>query len=640
MSKENKHFYEFGPFRIDPEQRRLLRDQEAVPLTPKAFETLLILLRNSERVVSKDDLMNALWPDSFVEESNLSQNIFMLRKALGDSAQDARYIATVSGRGYRFTQKVKEVVAEGEAAPVAETQSPSVVVTEDDRPSLMSGRTGGIRVRALALVLGLAVLLTAGYLGWRAFHRPSVASPGRKMLAVLPFQNLTGDPEQEYFADGLTEELITKLGRLHPQQLGVIARTSVMGYKHSDKRLDQIGRELGVQYVLEGSVRRAGDRIRITAQLISVADQTHLWADDYDRQMKDVLSVQDDVAIAVADQTQLKLDPALQTDLARGRSVNPQAYEAYLRGRFFWNKRTEAGLNQAIVYFQRATSDDPNYAPAYAGMAQAYVLLPYYSGATANDAVSRAKSSAQQALRLDDNLAEAHAVLGMVEAGHFNWHESGHEYQRALQLNPNYATAHQWYAFLLWIAGSHDEALSEMDRARQLDPLSLIINTDESRLLCVAHQTDQAIALLQNAINLDPNFAEAHRALAIAYVQKAQNSEAISEASRGVELDPSDYERASLGYVYAKAGKPDEARKILAELRAATNGRKVSPVYLSFIYVGLGENNEALAQLEDAYRERSALFVTLPHEVIFDPLRSDARLQNLWQRAEQRARGE
>lgn len=639
MSQKNKHFYEFGPFRIDPEERLLLRDGAPIPLTPKAFETLLLLIRNSQRVVLKDDLMKALWPDSFVEESNLSQNIFVLRKALGESAQDARYIVTVSGRGYRFAQEVAEVA--GEEAVGETSLQPLAAPPEVIPPAPTGGSTEpGRRHRAVVLTLAMVVVLLVGYIGWRTFRPHAHGASSKMMLAVLPFQNLTGDPEQEYFADGLTEELITKLGRLHPAQLGVIARTSVMGYKHSDKRLDQIGRELGVQYVLEGSVRQAGDRVRITAQLISVADQSHLWADDFDRKLQDVLSVQDDVAIAVANETQLKLDPAQQAGLSRDHTVNPEAYEAYLRGRFFWNKRTEDGLNHAIVYFQRATSADPNYAPAYASMAQAYVLLPYYSGAAVNDAVSKAKSSAQQALRLDDNLAEAHAVLGMVEAGQFNWVESRQEYQRALQLNPNYATAHQWYSFLLWVTNNHDEALSEMDRARQLDPLSLIINTDEGRLLCVAHQTDQAIGLLQNAINLDPNFAEAHRALAIAYVQKAQSSEALSEARRGVDLDPNDYEQASLGYVYAMAGKREEARRILATLLATTNGRKVSPVYLSFVYVGLGQKDKALAQLEHAYQERSALFVTLPNEVIFDALRPDPRLQNLWQRAEQRFREE
>jgi len=407
MSKVNKHFYEFGPFRIDPEERQLLRGQDPVPLTPKAFETLLILIRSSEHVVLKDELMKALWPDSFVEDANLSQNIFILRKALGDSAQDARYIATVPGRGYRFAQKVKQVGPE-EDALVIETHSQSRVVIKETSPGMISSLTwGDRRIRALGLVLGMAVVLVAGYLAWRA-SRPAAGSANpRMMLAVLPFQNLTGDPEQEYFADGLTEELITKLGRLHPAQLGVIARTSVMGYKHSDKRLDQIGRELGVQYVLEGSVRRSGDRVRITAQLISVADQSHLWADDYDRKLQDVLTVQDDVAIAVADETQLKLDPTQRTDLARGRTVNPEAYEAYLRGRFFWNKRTEAGFRRSVEYFETAIAKDPAFAQAYAGLADSYLLLGGYGFEPQKVAMPKAKEAALRALAIDDRLADA-----------------------------------------------------------------------------------------------------------------------------------------------------------------------------------------------------------------------------------------
>jgi tetratricopeptide (TPR) repeat protein len=260
------------------------------------------------------------------------------------------------------------------------------------------------------------------------------------------------------------------------------------------------------------------------------------------------------------------------------------------------------------------------------------VLLPYYSGASANEAVSKAKSAAEQALRLDDSLVEAHATLGMVEVDHFNWPAAGLEYQRALQLNPNYATARQWYSFYLWMTDRHDAALEELDHARQLDPLSLIINTDEGRVLCAAHQTDRAIGLLQKAINLDPNFADAHRALALAYIQKRQDSQAITEARRGVALDPNDYEQASLGYVYAVAGHQEEAREILAKLSKTTSGRSVSPVYLSFIHVGLAEKDQALACLEEAYRGRSSLSSLMSFEVIFDPLRSDPRFLDLWHR--------
>jgi TolB-like protein/DNA-binding winged helix-turn-helix (wHTH) protein/Flp pilus assembly protein TadD len=640
MSKESKHFYEFGPFRIDPEERLLFRGEEPIPLPPKAFDTLLILVDRCERVVLKDDLMKSLWPDTFVEEANLSQNIFVLRKALGESAQDARYIATVPGRGYRFAQKVKQVAAGGDALG-AESPTGSGASVERSSPNPVSARaTGGRRLRAVGLVLGMSFFFVAGFFAWRAFRPPARTHSGRVMLAVLPFVNLTGDSSQEYVSDGLTEEMIAQLGELNHEGLGIIARTSAMEYKGTTKPVVQIGKELGVEYVLEGSVRRWGDRVRITAQLIQTRDQTHVWAQNYESDRQDILRLQSEVAQAIAEQINLALTPQQKARAQTARRVDPRLYELYLLGRYEWNRRTEAGLNQAIAYFQQAIETDPKYAPAYAGIAQAYVLLPYYSGTSADEAVSKAKSAAAKALQLDDNLAEAHATLGIVEVGEFNWSAAGREYQRALQLNPNYATARQWYSFLLWMTNKHDEALREMDHARQLDPLSLIIITDEARLLSVAHQTDQAIGLLQKAINLDPNFAEAHRVLAIAYVQKGQDFQGIAEARRGIDLDPNDTERASLGYVYAMAGKPELARKILTELGKTTDGRRVSPVYLSFIHVGLAEKNEAFSCLEEAYQDRSALLAQLQFEVIFDPLRSDPRFQDLWHRAETRFKAE
>lgn len=452
------------------------------------------------------------------------------------------------------------------------------------------------------------------------------------MLVVLPFVNLTGDASQEYVSDGLTEEMIAQLGELNHAGLGIIARTSAMSYKGTTKPVAEIGKELGVDYVLEGSVRRWGDRVRISAQLIKTRDQTHVWAQNYESDRQDILKLQSEVAQAIAEQINLVLTPQQKARAQTARRVDPQVYELYLLGRYEWNKRTESGLNQAITYFQQAISSDPNYAPAYAGMAQAYVLLPYYSGASANEAVSKAKSIAEQALRLDDTLVEAHATLGMVAVGRFHWPAAGVEYQRALQLNPNYATARQWYSFYLWITDRHDEALEELDHARQLDPLSLIINTDEGRVLCAAHQTDRAIGLLQKAINLDPNFADAHRALALAYIQKGQDSQAITEARRGVALDPNDYEQATLGYVYAVTGHQEQAREILAELSKTTSGRSVSPFYLSFIYAGLAEKDQAFARLEEANRNHSGLLALMPFEVIFDSLRSDPRFLDLWHR--------
>jgi len=632
MAVGKKRFYEFGPFRIDPEERQLLRGQEPVPVTPKGFETLLILIRNSGRVVTKEDLMKALWPDSFVEESNLTQNIFTLRKALGESAQDARYIATVPGRGYRFAEKVKHVAPERETA---QPQSPLATVVAENSPHPISIPTKiDRRVAALALSLAIAVLLMAGYLASRAFRPAAMATPKRMMLAVLPFQNLTGDPEQEYFADGLTEELIARLGQLHPEQLGVIARTSVMGYKHTEKRLDQIGRELGVQYVLEGSVRRAGDHVRITTQLISVADQSHLWADDYDRKIEDVLTVQSDVAIAVAGQTQLKLDSTQQNELKRNRTVIPEAYEAYLRGRFFWNKRTEAGFRKSIEYYETAISKDPTFAQAYAGLADAYVLLGGYGFEPQNIAMPKAKAAALKALTIDDRLADAYTSLAMIAMQYeWNWKESEKNYKRAIELNPNYSVAHHWYGDgYLAAVGKLDEAVAELRQAQELDPVSLVIATDLAKRLCYAGKYDEGIERLHKVLEIDPDFAVAHYFLSQAYEQKGLYPEAIAELETIRTPDPSHSVASQLGHIYALQGRKREALQIVNELQRTSRQTYMDPWYIANVYVALGDKEAALTWLEKAYEKHSPAMDGLKIDPYYAPFRSDPRFLDLVRR--------
>lgn len=611
----------------------LFRGQEPIPLPSKAFETLLILVDRSERVVLKDDLMKSLWPDTFVEEANLSQNIFVLRKALGETAQDARYIVTVPGRGYRFAQKVKHLV-EGEDVLVVEGRSRSQVLNEESSLNPISALArGDRRVRAVALV-ATALLLVAGFLAWRAFRPTARATPGRIMLAVLPFQNLTGDPEQEYFADGLTDELITKLGRLHPAQLGVIARTSVMGYKHSDKRLDQIGRELGVQYVLEGSVRRAGDRVRITAQLISVSDQSHLWADDYDRKVQDVVTVQDDVAIAVARETQLKLDPAQQTDLARGRTINPEAYEAYLKGRFYWNKRTEEGFRKSVEYFETAIGKDPAYAQAYAGLADAYVLLGGYGFEAQGVAMPKAKAAALKALVIDDRLADAYTSLALISQQYdWNWKESEKDYKRAIELNPNYSVAHHWYGDgYLTAVGRIDEAIAELRQAQELDPLSLVIGTDLAKRLCFAGKYDEGIERFRKILEIDPDFVQAHYHLSEVYELRGMYPEAIAEVQKIRSPDAIRFVTGQLGYIYARQGRKREALQVVDELQRSSKQTYIDPRYIANIYVALGEKDLALVWLEKAYEQHSSAMGGLKTDPCYDPIRSDARFMDLMRR--------
>jgi TolB-like protein/DNA-binding winged helix-turn-helix (wHTH) protein/Tfp pilus assembly protein PilF len=642
MTKEPKQFYEFGPFRLDPEKLLLLRDNQPVALPPKAFETLLVLVRRSETLVLKDDLMKSVWPDTFVEESNLAQNIFVLRKSLGEATGANRYIVTVPGRGYRFTEKVRLVPEPEKISDEITVQSHSVtkvVIDEQSVPDLVLALpqpallTGSHRFRLIAFLAGMIALAVAGYWDWHSQHK-NLASSDRVMLAVLPFQNLTGDPEQEYFADGLTEEMITQLGRLSPDQLGVIARTSVMGYKHGDKRLDQIGRELSVQYVLEGSFRRAGDRLRITAQLIQVKDQTHLWAQDYDRRPEDILAVQDEVSIAVAEEIQLRLTPQQRTKFARARTVDPEAYEAYLKGLYFWNKRSEDGFRKAIECFNQSIAKDPNYAQAYAGLADAYVLLGSYGFMPQREAMPKAKAAAQKALAMDDQLAEAYTSLGLIsEQWDWNWVEEEKDYKRAVELNPNYSVAHHWYGdTYLVLEGRIDDAIAELRKAHELDPLSSAVATDLAKRLSDAHGYDEAVALFQKTLDLDPDFVPARHYLAQAYEQMGRYSDAIAEVKKVKSWETLAYMLGQLGHIYALQGRRQEALEIANELQRRSAQRYTDPVYLPKIYAVLGENDAAMVWLEKAYQERSVGMLLLNHDPDYDHLRSDPRFQDLVRR--------
>jgi len=634
MSKQASQLYEFGPFRVDPRECLLLRDGQALALTPKAFETLLVLIQNAGHLLPKEELMKSIWPDSYVEEVNLSQNISMLRKALGDTAQGSRYIVTVPGRGYRFTEKVRSVPQQDDIV-LASRSITQVVIDEESspnpKPALPAAKR---RVRSMATLVLILALMFAGYWAWRRSRPLNPANPSKVMLAVLPFQNLTGDPEQEYFADGLTEEMITQLGRLRPDQLGVIARTSVMGYKHSDERLDQIGRELSVQYVLEGSFRRTGDRLRITAQLIQVKDQSHLWAQDYDPLPQDVLTVQDEAAIAVAREIQLRLTPQQRTDLARARTVDPDAHEAYLKGRYFWNKRTEDGFRKSIEYFNQSIAKDPNYAQAYAGLADAYVLLSGYGFVAQGEAMPKAKVAAQKALAIDDQLADAYTSLGLISLQYeWNWTEEEKDFKRAIELDPNYSVAHHYYGDgYLPLVGKTDEAIAELRKAHELDPLSPIIATDLAKRLCDAHRYDEALALFQKTLEVDPDFVQAHHYLAQAYEQMGRYPEAIAEVEKIKSWEDLTFAVGQLGHIYALQGRRPAALEIADKLRQRSAQRYADPFYLIKIYAVLGEKELALVWLQKGYEQHSVAMLRLRHDPDYDSFRSDPRFQDLIRR--------
>jgi len=653
MANAVKHLLEFGSYRVDSEHRVLLRGQNPVPVSPKAFDLLLVLLDRHGEVVSKDELMNLLWPDTFVEESNLGQHVFQLRKALGERPQDHTFIITVPGRGYRFAETVRAVAPEpvnigqdeGEDERSEDCKEEEIFIASR---SLQKIRIEGANIANSSLALPsprhrlisaivamiIAGMIVASYLTWRHYQSTHAANPGRMMLAVMPFQNLTGDPDQDYFADGLTEEMITRLGQLHPEQLGVIARTSVMGYKHSTERLDQIGRELSVQYVLEGSYRRAADHLRITAQLIQIKDQSHLWAEDYDRQPQDILSVQDDVALAVAREIQLRLTPQQRMRLT-AHVVDPEAHENYLKGRFFWNKRNEEGFRKAVEYFQAAIAKDPNYANAYAGLADAYVLLEGYGFEPLEKVMPKAKEAALRAIQIDNQLAEPYASLGLMYAHDWNWADSGKNFERAIELDPNYSVAHHWYGsgYLAAIPGKTEEEISELRKAHELDPLSPGIITDLAIYLCFARQFDESMRQFQDVLRIDPDFVQAHYWLSQSYELRGMYPEAIAEVKKIKSPDATRFVTGQLGHIYALQGRRREALEVVSKLQKLSQQTYVDPRYIADIYVALGEKDLAFAWLQKAYDEHSPTICSLKVNWKYDSIRSDPRFVDLVRRA-------
>jgi TolB-like protein/Tfp pilus assembly protein PilF len=492
------------------------------------------------------------------------------------------------------------------------------------------------RVFAISMLATAIVLIAAWgvYVRWFAFQARPLQSAGRAMLAVLPFENLTGDAGQEYFSDGMTEEMITQLGGLDPEHMGVIARTSVMHYKHSPEQLQQIAHELGVQYVLEGSVRRDADRVRITAQLIQMKDQTHLWAREYDRETKDVLALQSEIAGEISGEIRAALGEHKPVAPVAQPTLSPEAFEAYnlyLKGQYFWNQRTTKGLQEAIGYFHQAAEKDPNYARAYAGLADSYALIGSYTGTPAAESAPQARAAALRALQLDDNLPEAHTALALIVQNHdYDWQTAEKEFKRAIELNPNYATGHQWYAEHLAWRGRFDEAFRESERARQLDPLSLIIAADNGAILYYSRQYDRAIAQFNAVHELDPDFPHAGIIFA-AYVQKGM----LAEAEAYLEKQcPDEYAwcASNLTYTYGRAGKQAQAEKELRKLLALNEREPVDPIVIVPAYIGMGNNDQAMAWLERAYAQRSNGLTGLKVDPLYDPLRGDPRFQNLLRR--------
>lgn len=566
--------YQFGRFRLDATGRLLFHGAEVVSLPPKAADTLLLLVESAGHVVEKEDLLSKVWRDAVVEEGSLARTISILRKKLGDGPAGGKYIATIPKRGYRFVAPVEE------------------------------------------------------------FSFPTVVSGTEKiMLAVLPFENLSGDPSQEYFSDGLTEEMITQLGRLNPKRLGVIARTSSMKYKSTRKTVAEIGRELAVSYVFQGSVRRAGNRVRVTAQLVQVSDQTHLWAEGYERSLGDILALQSDLARAIARQIRVKLTPGEERRLAESREVSPQAYEAYLKGRHLWNKRTEDGMRKSIAHYEEAVRQCPEYGMAYAGIADSYVMLACRGMVPAKETFRKARAAARKALDLDSELGEAHGSLAHVRLHDWDWEGLEKDFQRALELNPSQAIVFYWYGEFLMSRARPEEAIAVTQKAYQIDPLSPVIAASLAMILYLARSYDRAVGVLQRAQEIDAAHFLPHMRMGLVLVQQHKYDAAIAELKTAVNLaDQSTESLAALGLAYAAAGRKTSAQGILRILAKLEGKRYVLPYNVAKIYAAAANREKAFHWLEKSYEESSPDLIELSSEPVFDGLRDDPRFPDLMRR--------
>jgi TolB-like protein/DNA-binding winged helix-turn-helix (wHTH) protein/Flp pilus assembly protein TadD len=620
----------FGVFEIDPRLGELTKHGKRLPLQEQPFQLLAMLLERPGELVSREELRAKIWPQTIVDfDHGLNKAISKIRDALGDSAQNPRFIETVARRGYRFLADVAVV----QEAPQAAAGDPAVQAEASPlaRPEIGTFSSRPPRALHWRLIgFGLALVLAAA-LSWILYASRS-PTPTVRSLAVLPLKNLSGDASQDYFTDGMTAELITQLGQI--SALRVISTTSVMFYKGVDKPVAEIARELSVQAVVEGSVLRSGDRVRITAQLIRVPADEQMWAHSYEGDLRDTLALQSEVAQAITEHIRATLSHRQQEVLRNPKTVSPDAYENYLKGRYFWNKRTGDGLKKAIDYFTRAIEADPTYAEAYSGLADAYALSGdwEYGVLAPQEAFLHARASAAKALALDDSLGEAHTSLAFAfDLYAWDWTAAENEYKRAIELNPGYATAHHWYAWHLLVTGRNSEGIFELKRAESLDPLSLIISADLADALCIAHLYDESVKQSEKTLGMDPNFAVAHYELGQALEQKHLHAEAIAQFQKAIALSGhSGAFDSNLAYTYAVSGQKGEAENILEALKAQPDQSPSADANVALVYLGLGDHDEAMNWLNKAYEARFNPTILLRPG--FDPLRSDARFVDLRRR--------
>jgi DNA-binding winged helix-turn-helix (wHTH) protein/TolB-like protein len=646
MAKQDRHFYEFGPFRLDLAERILLRDGEHIPLTPKAYETLLALVENSGRILDKEELLNRVWPDTFIEEATLAKNVSTLRKALGEWDGGREYIETIPKRGYRFVAGVKKSGGEAPALLVRERTRLRVVAEEEEDgaqsdiaaapitgPKAISdgGRVKRRRILWPGLVaagVALAGLAVAAYYRQAAPRSEGEAAGRVRSLAVLPFKFTGANKEDEFLGLGMTDALITKLGYL--RQVTVRPTSAVLKYEAEGQDLAAVGRELRVEAVLDGRVQKFGDRLSVRVQLVGARDGAMLWSGEFVRQSADLVPLQDALADQVVRALAVRLTGDERQQLTKRCTDNSEACYAYLQGRYL---AFRSGDDERVLpYYLRAAEKDPNYALAYAGLSEVYQTLSIFSGSS--DYKLKAREAAVKALELDETLAESHMALGYIlMLDDWDWARAEREFKRAVELNPNSSLAHAGYGLLLKIAGRFDEAIAALKRAQGLDPLSPATARSLVQALVLARQPDQAIEECRKAMETEPENLMLLGSLSWAYQQKGMCHEAIAILKKLKQSAPYPAENISaLGHQYARCGRTDLARRELEELQKLAARGDAPAYHFAPILAGLGEKEQAFVWLEKSVAERSQLATGIKVDPRLDSLRSDPRFADLVRR--------
>ena len=615
--------YRFLEFELSEEDFTLSRGSQRIALEPKSLRVLTLLVNRAGHLVDKQELLESVWPNTFVEENTLTRTVGILRRELGDSSRDSKIIETVPTRGYRFIAPVE--MLPGQAPNSLPEQNGNATAVLQSSPAVLP--TDKPRTPKLRWLLPIACLILIAITPLWFRHHHLQAAPIRS-LAVLPLNDLSPGTREEYFADGMTDELITELARI--PGLRIVSRTSVMQVKGTQKPLAQIARELNVDAVVEGSVVRSGDRVRITAQLIDTRSDKHLWAQSFEGPLGDVLTLQDDVAREIASQTRTVLTPAARAELSSAKHIDPEAHDAYLKGRYYWNKRTGDGLQQGSIYFQQAIEKDPAYAAAYSGLADCNSGLAWHGFVSPDEALPKAHSAALKAIELDPQSAEAHASLALLLDHRWDWPGAEAEFKRALQLDSQNANAHHWYGDYLSIKGRHDEALFQARQALELDPLNLMIGTWVALRYYLARRYDLAIEQSRKTLALDPNFAAAHLLLGDSYVQAGLHKQGLAELQLAARLSGgSPLYLAQVAVAQAVAGKQAEALQTVAQLQKTSRERYVSPYGFAQIYAALNNKEQTFKWLNAAYEDHAVWMSYLGVDPVFDRFRKDQRFQDL-----------